>query len=162
MSTFANNSEMIINDLSSLKYLDLKLFPELKFNEFYINFSGFTKEQVIKALFNSTQHMGLGRLHNDKKELTQEDILNELHTYIDHGKLNQSIDYLKGKPLKINLTKFPFIPSGGYDRDSQVKMKDVLKKMSINGKIDFVKEKIIPKDIIIKEAEGQLKVTTGN
>jgi hypothetical protein len=154
-----NNTEMIKNDLSSLKYLDLKLFSELKDNEDYVDFSGFTKEQVVKALFNSTRHIGLGRLHNDKKELTQEDILNELRTNINYdGKIEQYIDYLKGKPLKINLTKFPFINSGGYDRDSPVKMKDVLKKLCINGKIDFVKEKIIPKDVIIEEAKGQLEV----
>ena len=163
MATFANNTEMIKNDISSLKYLDLKLFSELKDNEDYVDFSGFTKEQVIKALFNSTEHMGLGRFANDQKELTQKDILEELRTNINYdGKIQQSIDYLKGKPLKINLTKFPFINSGRYDRDSPVKMKDVLKKMGINGKIDFVKEKIIPKDIIIKEAKGQLKVKIGD
>jgi len=162
MTSFNNNTEMLKNDLSSLNYMNLNLFSELKGNDNYVDFSGFTKEKVIKALFNSTQHMGLGRLHNDQKELTQEDILNELNTYIDQGKLIQSIDYLKGKPLKINLTKFPFINSGGYNRDSPVKMKDVLKKMGMDGKIDFVEEKIIPKAIIIKEAKGQLQVTTGD
>ena len=111
MTSFNNNIEMLKNDLSSLNYMKLNLFSELKYNDNYVDFSGFTKEKVIKALFNSTQHMGLGRLHNDQKELTQEDILNELNTYIDQGKLIQSIDYLKGKPLKINLTKFPFINS---------------------------------------------------
>jgi hypothetical protein len=87
--------------------------------------------------------------------------LSDLDTWIDQGKIkSQDIDYLKGKPLKINLIRFPFIFSGGYDYNSppNVKMKDVLKKMGINGKIDFVKEEIIPKDIIIKEAEAQLKV----
>jgi hypothetical protein len=62
-----DNMEMIKKDLSSLTYLDLKLPSELEDNNDYVNFSGFTKEQVIKALFNSTQHLGLGFLLNDQE-----------------------------------------------------------------------------------------------
>lgn len=155
-----DNREKIKEDLFSLTYLDLKLFSELEDNNDYVNFSGFTKEQVIKALFNSTQHLGLGFLLNDQEELILDDILSDLDTWIYQGKIkSQEIDYLKGKPLKINLIRFPFIFSGDYDINSRVKMKDVLKEMSINGgKIDFVEEEIIPEDIIIKEAKGKLGV----
>jgi len=95
--------------------------------------------------------MGLGRLHNDQIPISDQDILEHLY--------NDSIDYLKGKPLKLNLKKFPFVFSRGYDRDSPIKMKDVLQKMiAQHGKIAFVKEKTVPKKKVIAEAEDGMVV----
>ena len=122
--------QVAINDLSSLKYLE-NLNTGLQFGDAYVDFSGFTKKQVITALYNSAEHRGLGRLSNDQIPLSEQDILDGLH--------NDWIDYLKGKPLKLKLKKFPFVLSREYDRDSPIKMKDVLRKMR-KGTIDFVKE----------------------
>ena len=82
---------------------------------------GFTKEEVITALYNSAEHVGLGVLSDDGNPLSKQDILDALQ--------DNSIDYLKGKPLKIDLENFPYVLSKGYDTDSPIKMKDVLRKM---------------------------------
>lgn len=121
-------------------------------NPTYIDFSGFTKVQVITALYNSTTRMGLGRLVNDQT-LTEQDILDALH--------QGCIDYLKGRPLKVNLNKFPLVSSAGYDQDSPTKMAVVLKKMREGqGNVAFVKEEMVPAKKVIAEAEG-LRVTIG-
>tara|TARA_B100000242_G_C43002134_1_gene465567 strand:- start:336 stop:1262 length:927 start_codon:yes stop_codon:yes gene_type:complete len=122
-------------------------------NPAYVDFSGFTEVQVITALYNSTTRMGLGRLVNDQT-LTEQDILDELH--------DGCIDYLKGRPLKVNLKKFPLVSSAGYDRDSPTKMKDVLKKMREGqGNVAFVKEEMVPAKKVIAEADKGLRVTIG-
>lgn len=75
-----------------------------------INFEGFTKVQVIEALWSNTQYCGLGNLRAKEGSVTNDEIQEALKTYGD------KIDFLKGKPLFVDLHLFPMINSSLYDK----------------------------------------------
>jgi hypothetical protein len=111
----------------------------LKNNPEYVDFTGFTKVEVVKALWNSRKYIkgSLGEIHNDGKPLPDYLINNNL--------LGGYIDYIKGKPLKISFQYFPYIKCSKYDnyKDDnweQTTMKDVLIKLKQNHSIPFTKQ----------------------
>lgn len=75
-----------------------------------INFEGYTKEQVIQALWSNTQYSGLGTLRAKEGTVTEKEIQEALKVYGD------KIEFLKGKPLFIELHMFPMIDSLLYDK----------------------------------------------
>lgn len=112
-------------------------------NDNYIDFTGCSKEEVIEALWNGTKHLGFGNLHNTQTKLSEDEIKCAISI--------NSIDYLKGKPLKINLKHFPFIQNATYDRDSIMSMKDIAYNLKNNRKLTFTKEPLKKKGDLIKE-----------
>ena len=111
----------------------------LKNNPEYVDFTGFTKVEVVKALWNSRKYIkgSLGEIHNDGKPLPDYLINNNL--------LGGYIDYIKGKPLKISFQYFPYIKCSKYDKYKdynweQTTMKDVLIKLKENRDIPFIKQ----------------------
>lgn len=75
-----------------------------------INFEGFTKVQVIEALWSNTQYSGLGILRAKEGTVKEYEIQEALKIYGD------KIEFLKGKPLFVDLQLFPMINSLLYDK----------------------------------------------
>jgi hypothetical protein len=76
-----------------------------------IDISGLDKSEVLAALYNRTHVQGLGVLHYDSKDMTKEEaqeLLNSGCTYFD---------YLKGRVMKVDLSKNEFDPYR-YDRNN--------------------------------------------
>ena len=109
-------------------------------NPEYVDFSGFSEVEVVKALWNSRKYIkgSIGEIHNnDGKPLN----VNCIIEYLVGG----YIDYIKGKPLKISFQYFPYIKCSKYDnyKDDnweQTTMKDVLIKLKQNHSIPFTKQ----------------------
>ena len=77
-----------------------------------IDISGLDKAEVLAALHNGTQPLGMGFLHNIG------------HCTVDQASEDVSsmggalrFDYYHGRPLKVNITGDSFYP-GSYDRDA--------------------------------------------
>lgn len=74
-----------------------------------INIEGIDKAALLAALYNNAQPVGFGMLHFEGEPMTHKeaaDLLKEF-TYFD---------YVKGRPLKIDLSK-DTLRVGLYDRD---------------------------------------------
>lgn len=75
-----------------------------------IDLSGLDKAGVLAALYNASQPQGMGFLHYTPEAMSTEEARNLLET-------NTCFDYLKGRVMKINLSKDTLYP-GLYDRDN--------------------------------------------
>ena len=75
-----------------------------------IDISKLSKVQVLVALYNASQPLGTGFLHYDPAPMSEEeaDDLLEQSTYFD---------YVKGRVMKVDLSKSEFDPRL-YDRDN--------------------------------------------
>jgi hypothetical protein len=76
-----------------------------------IDMKGRDKAEVLAKLYNASRPLGMGFLHFDPKPMSTEEareILDGGHTYFD---------YLKGRVMKVNLSKDTFDP-WLYDRDN--------------------------------------------
>lgn len=75
-----------------------------------IDISKLSKAQVLAALYNASQPLGLGFLHYDPSPMSEDEAakLLEESTYFD---------YLKGRVMKVDLSKSEFDP-WLYDRDN--------------------------------------------
>lgn len=75
-----------------------------------IQLTGLNKADVLAALYNASKPQGMGFLHYDPKPMTQQeaDALLKQITYFD---------YLKGRVMKVDLSKDVLDP-WGYDRDN--------------------------------------------
>lgn len=87
-----------------------------------VDTTGFSKAEVLAALYNSSKPVGLGHLHYNPKPMTAD----EAYIYVLAGDDTQSIarlpgmqrlyfDYLNGRPIKVDLSQDKFDPFV-YDR----------------------------------------------
>jgi hypothetical protein len=138
---YTNTDEIMVHHIiSHNNYTNQEQDKLFKNNPEYVDFTGFTKVEVVKALWNSRKYIkgSLGEIHNnDGKPLPDYLITNNL--------LGDKIDYIKGKPLKISFQYFPYIKCSKYDnyKDDnweQTTMKDVLIKLKQNHYIPFTKQ----------------------
>lgn len=84
-----------------------------------INIAGLNKADVLAALYNRAQPLGMGFLEYDPKPMSAEEaqaIINERTAVYS---LTQALyfDYLKGRVMKVDLSGDEFGPSL-YDRDN--------------------------------------------
>jgi len=160
-----NDGKPIMNDRGQI----------LKNNPEYVDFSGFSEVDVVKALWNSRKFIkgSIGEIHNnDGKPLSTNCILEYLVEFTVNEKTRVSgyIDYIKGKPLKISFQCFPYINCMKYDnyKDSnwgKTTMKDVLKKLKENGSIPFIKqfeEEINNRKSILMEIKQEIDINNTN
>ncbi len=78
----------------------------------YVDIRGLEKGDVLAALYNAASPLGLGYLQYDRKSMTSEEgkrIYRELGGF--------RVDYVRGKPIKANLSGDTFC-SWTYDRDN--------------------------------------------
>lgn len=75
-----------------------------------IDISKLSKAQVLAALYNASQPLGMGFLHYDPSPMSEDEAakLLEQSTYFD---------YLKGRVMKVDLSESEFDP-WLYDRDN--------------------------------------------
>jgi len=77
-----------------------------------INIKGLDKAEVLAALYNASQPLGMGFLHYDPKPWTAEDAREYMEEY---GGLY--FDYVKGRVMKVDLSHSDF-DEWGFDRDN--------------------------------------------
>ena len=75
-----------------------------------IDISELSKAQVLAALYNNSQPLGLGFLHYEAEPMTETQAAELL-------KQSTYFDYLKGRVMKVDLSKDHFDP-WLYDRDN--------------------------------------------
>lgn len=90
-----------------------------------IDISGIDKAELLAALYNEARPLGLGYLHYDPTPMTREQALEIMEKGDDHaqmfssmvrGRGNLYFDYVKGRPLKVNL-EGDTLSTHLYDRD---------------------------------------------
>lgn len=79
-----------------------------------IDISGLDKATLLAALYNASSPQGMGFLHFDAQPMTPEDAQAIIASFGTSRPLY--FDYLKGRVMKINLTKDE-MDEWGYDRD---------------------------------------------
>ena len=118
-------------------------------------FENCTKVQAFHALWKNSKYLGMGRLHNDGKDLTKDEIEDYLSNDI-------YVDYYKGKVMKINFSSWPDISPHGYNRDigqgAMEAVADILKNNPNEGSIQFVKEDKPSDQEIINDAKGKIQI----
>ncbi len=86
-----------------------------------VSIKGLDKADVLCALVNAAKPLGMGFLQDNGKPMTKE----EAQEWIDKGRGHDmglvsrtalSFDYVKGRPIKSNISGDEFDP-WGYDRD---------------------------------------------
>ena len=75
-----------------------------------IDISKMNKAEVLAALYNASRPLGMGMLHYNPEEMT----VTEAELLL---KETQRFDYLKGRVMKVNLSKDE-LKVYGYDRDN--------------------------------------------
>lgn len=91
-----------------------------------INIQGLPKAKVLAALHNATSALGMGRLHDLGRDMTEA----EAQAFIDRGTDDMGFDrdrthdgntlkfdYVRGRPIKANLAGDEF-DERGFDRDA--------------------------------------------
>ena len=77
-----------------------------------VSITGLNKADVLAALYNASRPQGMGFMAFDPKPMDREraqNILDEGQTYFD---------YLKGRVMKVNLSKDDEFDPWGFDRDN--------------------------------------------
>ncbi len=77
-----------------------------------IDITGLDKAEVLAALYNKAKPLGLGFLQATSQNMTKE----EAQTLISNQGGNLYFDYVKGRPLKVDLSSDKISPNL-YDRD---------------------------------------------
>lgn len=80
-----------------------------------IDLTGKNKAEVLAALYNASQPLGMGILHYDPTPMTVEQAQSIIDEYKSHN--TQYFDYLKGRVMKIDLSGDTLDPRL-YDRDN--------------------------------------------
>lgn len=80
-----------------------------------IDISKHDKADVLSVLYNNSRPQGLGHLHFESKDMTKEEAQEILNK--DRGRWTFYFDYLKGRVMKVDLSKENFCPLL-YDRDN--------------------------------------------
>lgn len=75
-----------------------------------IDISKMNKAEVLAALYNRARPLGMGMLHFTPQDMTESEAEELL-------KQQQSFDYLKGRVMKVNLSK-DMLKTGLYNRDN--------------------------------------------
>jgi len=78
-----------------------------------ISIKGLNKAAVLAALYNASKPQGMGFMHYDAKPMTTE----EAQQLLDSDP-RQYFDYLKGRVMKIGLSKEEDVNTWGYNRDN--------------------------------------------
>ena len=78
-----------------------------------IDISKTNKADVLACLYNNSKPQGLGFLHYEDKDMSREEANRLLEARGDY----KFFDYVKGRVIKVNLSKDEFSPSM-YDRDN--------------------------------------------
>ena len=78
-----------------------------------VSIKGLDKRAVLAALYNASRPQGMGFLHYDPKPMTKEDA----EALLPIGGMAQ-FDYLKGRVMKVNLSRDDEFDEWGYDRDN--------------------------------------------
>lgn len=75
-----------------------------------MDIKNYDKAEILAALYNASQPLGLGILHYEPQDMTVEEA---------RGLLDKTtwFDYLKGRVMKIDLSKDELY-TGGYNRDN--------------------------------------------
>jgi hypothetical protein len=86
-----------------------------------IDIAGLDKAEVLAALVNGAKPLGMGRLHDDGRPMTKEDAQvwiddGRTHDTVDLPRPRLSFDYVKGRPIKSNISGDSF-DERLYDRD---------------------------------------------
>ena len=87
-----------------------------------INIKGLDKAEVLAALYNASQPLGMGFLHFDPKPWTAEDAREAMGLGDDSTRMfgktpSLRFDYLKGRVMKVDLTDDSF-EEWAFDRDN--------------------------------------------
>ena len=77
-----------------------------------INIKGLSKARVLASLYNASHPQGMGFLHYDPTPMTE-----EVAQLIANDNGSWNFDYLKGRVMKVDLSKDEFDP-WLYDRDN--------------------------------------------
>ena len=80
-------------------------------NENKIDISGLSKSSVLAALYNNAKPQGIGLLHYEQKDMTDD----EAQKLLDTG--NRYFDYVKGRVMKVELS-CDYLDPRLYDRDN--------------------------------------------
>lgn len=75
-----------------------------------IDITGLDKADVLAALYNAARTQGIGLLHYRPGDMTSEEARQRLE-------ISTSVDYLRGRVLKVNLSGDSLCPFA-YDRDN--------------------------------------------
>jgi hypothetical protein len=81
-----------------------------------INIALLPKAEVLKALHDGTQALGLGRLHDLGRDMTIKEA-EDMIAKMEKWGLSLYFDYIYGRPLKVNITGDEF-DERLYDRDA--------------------------------------------
>lgn len=82
-----------------------------------VSIRGLNKADVLAALYNASQPLGMGILHFDPKPMTREEAQQELVAGCPHPKGGVYFDYLKGRVMKVHIGG-DFLDPFLYDRDN--------------------------------------------
>jgi len=77
-----------------------------------INIKGLNKIEILMVLYNASMPMGMGWMNHEMKDMTYD----EANEILDKSE-SKYFDYLKGRVMKINLSKDEF-NEVLYDRDN--------------------------------------------
>ena len=82
-----------------------------------IDITGLDTVEVLRALYNGTKPLGLGRMHDKPQGLTREEAAAELHRHtLSDG--SAYFDYVYGRQLKVRLNGDIIEDDRLYDRDA--------------------------------------------
>lgn len=82
-----------------------------------IDIKGLTKASVLAALYNASRPQGLGFLHFTPEDMTEQEAERALTADIGPFQRPMYFDYVRGRVLKVDLSKDAFDPRL-YDRDN--------------------------------------------
>lgn len=105
-----------------------------------LDISGIDKAELLAALHNNTRALGMGRIHDLKRDLTveegrnilrsKEEQLSKLHNFT--GEMH--FDYLQGRPLKVTFKDATLRGVELYDRDAGAGMCELVVAAVLAGK----------------------------
>jgi hypothetical protein len=100
-----------------------------------ISIEGLNKAQVLAALYNASKPLGMGIIHFDPKDMTEEEAQKEIDIRLEFDSIY--FDYLKGRVMKVDLTSDSEFDPYLYDRDNgegaAQEVIDQLRKELVNG-----------------------------
>jgi hypothetical protein len=98
------------------KYQDkreiLKGFSATQPNYEYIDARGLSKPCILAELYNNSKPLGMG-IHQYKKDVMTVEEARELL------RIEQNLDYVKGRPIKTNFAYYPYFDSYTYDKRNE-------------------------------------------
>lgn len=83
-----------------------------------VSIKGIDKAEVLRALYNASQPLGMGILHFTPQDMTKEEAAKILKEVGDRSPSMVYFDYLQGRVMKVNLTGDEEFEEWLYDRDN--------------------------------------------